>query len=70
MKLYYAKNNNSLFMCFQIPDVIEKENFLRVSLDLYLFFSHWGELCSKNCIVKRPKTLTFWSVFSYATGSY
>jgi len=25
MKLYYAKNNNSLFMCFQIPDFIEKE---------------------------------------------
>jgi len=48
VKLDYTKNNNSLFMCFQIPDFIEKENFPSGSLDLYLFFSHCGSFAAKT----------------------
>jgi len=41
-------------MCFQIPDFIEKENFPTGSLDLYLFFSHWGSFAAKTVSSNDP----------------
>jgi len=34
VKLYYAKYNNSLFMCFCVAAFIEAENFALISLNL------------------------------------
>ena len=65
MKRYYAKNDNSPFMCHLFSRVLEfmdaRKTCHRVVRTSMLSTAYSGELCNKNCIVKTSETLIVWS---------
>ena len=54
VKLYYAENNNSTFMCSHAPEFVEVKTLPPGSSDRIPVNSHFWELCSKIVSSKHP----------------
>jgi len=71
VKRYYAKNDNSPFMCFPVHWSSWKAKILSTgNLDLSLLTSYFGELSNKNYIVQTSEMFIRCLCLCYTSWSY